>query len=114
MKCAARPPSARARYTARRFRRAGARCTTKAARVIDGLRLTPERKIRHAQGWRVSCVSSVSSKPAGENGQARAHSDAPDGQATESVYASSSSDQGEIDSPDSPDSPSVEIEEGSL
>ena len=43
-------------------RRLGAWCSSKADRVIDGLRLAPDRKIRRAQGWRVSCVSSVSSK----------------------------------------------------
>jgi hypothetical protein len=92
-------------------RRLGNWCSTKAARVIDGLRMSPDRQFRRAQGWRVSCVSPVSAKPAGENGQARTRSSAPSGQATESVYASPSFDQGEINSPDSPDSPGDEAAE---
>ena len=69
-------------------RRLGAWCSSKAARVIDGLRLTPDRKIQRAQGWRVSCVSSVSSKPADPNGPTHTDSAPQDGQASESVYAS--------------------------
>ena len=95
-------------------RRLGAWCSSLTARVIDGLRLTSERKFRRAQGWRVSCVSSVSSKLAGENGQAHTHADAPSGQVTENVCASPAFDQPKINSPNSPDSPGVEIEEGSL
>ncbi len=49
-------------------RRLGNWCSSKKSRVIDGLRLTPDRKIRRAQGWRVNVVNLVSRKPAGENG----------------------------------------------
>ena len=69
-------------------RRLGAWCSSKAARVIDGLRLTPDRKIQRAQGWRVSRVSSVSSKPADPNGPTHTESSPQNGQASESVYAS--------------------------
>jgi hypothetical protein len=92
-------------------RRLGTWCASKANRIIDGLRLITDRKIRHAQGWRVSCVSQVSSKPAGENGETRTHSDAPAGQATESVCASPSFDRGEFNSPNSPDSHGDEVDE---
>jgi hypothetical protein len=86
-------------------RRLGIWCASKADRVIDGLRLTPDRKIRRAQGWRVSCVSQVSSKLVGEHGETRAHSDIPVGPPAEGVPASPSFDQRDINSPNSPDSP---------
>jgi putative DNA primase/helicase len=92
-------------------RRLGIWCAGKADRILDGLRLTADRKIRHAQGWRVSCVSSVSSKPAGENGETRAQHDAPTGQATESVSASLSFDGRKSNSPNSPDSQRDEVAE---
>jgi len=95
-------------------RRLGIWCASKADRVIDGLRLTPDRKIRRAQGWRVSCVSQVSSKPVGETGETHTLSDSPVGPPAEGVPASSSFDLRKINSPNSPDSLSVEIEEGSL
>ena len=86
-------------------RRLGAWCSSKAGRVIDGLRLTPERKIRRAQGWRVSCVSSVSPKPADPNGLTHTQSALQNGQTSESVFASPPFGRGEINSPNSPDSP---------
>jgi hypothetical protein len=92
-------------------RRFGIWCASKADRIIDGLRLITDRKIRHARAWRVSCVSPVSSKPAGKNGETRTHSDAPAGQATESVSASPCFDQQKIDSPNSPDSHGDEVDE---
>ncbi len=92
-------------------RRLGFWCSSKAARVIDGLRLTPERKIRRAQGWRVSCVSSVSSKRAGPDGATDTVSASDQ---AESDPASGFPDQGGTNSRNSPDSPSAEIEEGSL
>ena len=95
-------------------RRLGTWCSSKAARIIDGLRLTRDQKIRHAQGWRVSCVSSVSSKPAGENGETPTQSTEPAARATESVFASPSFERPETNSRNSPDSPDAEIEEGSL
>jgi hypothetical protein len=93
-------------------RRLGNWCASKADRIIDSLRLTADRKIRHARAWRVSCVSQVSSKPVGENGETRTHSDAPAGQATESVSASPSLDPRKINSPNSPDSHSEVDEDG--
>jgi hypothetical protein len=86
-------------------RRLGIFCASKADRVIDGLRLTPDRKIRRAQGWRVSCVSQVSSKPVSENQETRTQSDSPVGPPAEGVPASPSFDRREINSPNSPDSP---------
>jgi hypothetical protein len=95
-------------------RRLGSWCSSKTARVIDGLRLIADHKIRHAQGWRVSRVSPVSSKPAGENGETRTHSDAPIGHAAESVSASPPLDRQNINSPNSPDSPADEADEDGL
>jgi hypothetical protein len=95
-------------------RRLGAWCASKVDRVIGGLRLSIDRKIRHAQGWRVSCVSSVSLKAGGRNGETHTHSDTPVGRATESVSASPPLDRARTNSPNSPDSPDAEIEEGSL
>jgi hypothetical protein len=95
-------------------RRLGSWCSSKTGRVIDGLRLTPDRKIRRAQVWRVSCVSPVSPKPVVENGQTQAHSVAPGSQATEGACASPPFDRVEINSPNSQDSPGAEVEEGSL
>jgi hypothetical protein len=92
-------------------RRLGSWCSSRAGRVIDGLRLKPDHKIHRAQSWRVSFVSSVSSIPADENGRTRAHQEAQNRQAGESGPVSQSLEQG---GPNSPDSPRDEIEEGSL
>jgi hypothetical protein len=85
-------------------RRLGIWCASKTDRVIEGLRLTPERKIRRTQGWRVSCVSSVSFKSVGENEETRTHSEMIAGQKTERVYASYSVGRRGNNSPNSPDS----------
>jgi hypothetical protein len=95
-------------------RRLGAWCSSKAGRVVDGLRLMPDRKIHRAQGWRVTSVSPVSPEPVGENKEERTHSDTQADQERESVYRPESFERREADSPYSPDSPGVDIEEGTL
>jgi hypothetical protein len=88
-------------------RRLGNWCASTKDRVIDGLRLTVNGKIHQALAWRVtgSSASSGSSRPTGENGRTRTQPDAPAGQATECVCASSPFNRRGVKSPDSPNSP---------
>ncbi|MGO9450968.1 MAG: DUF3854 domain-containing protein [Candidatus Binataceae bacterium] len=95
-------------------RRLGAWCRSIEDRIFGDFQLSRDGSVRRATIWRVSCVSSVSSKPADQNGPKHAHSDAPGSQAPESVCASPSLDRHETNSSNSQDSPGDEIEEGSL
>jgi len=85
-------------------RRLGNWCASKADRVIGGLRLITDRKIRHAQGWRVTCVSQVSPKAAVQSEETHTLSTLGV-QTTESVVASPPVGHEESNSPNSPDSP---------
>jgi len=87
-------------------RRLGAWLASKKDRVVDGLRLTSAHKVRHAQAWRVngvSCVSSVSSKPAAQTPPAHTHS-APADAPREGACAHPPLDRGLSDSHNSPNS----------
>ena len=84
-------------------RRLGAWCSSKADRVIDGLRLTADCTIHRAQSWRVSPVSSVSSKPTDRNRGAQTHSTYSDG-TPENACASSAFERLEANSHNSPNS----------
>lgn len=79
-------------------------CRSVEDRIFGDFRLSRDGSVRRAAVWRVSCVSSVSSKPPAQNGWTRTHPTGSNG-TQESACVSASSDQGEIDSPNSPDSP---------
>jgi hypothetical protein len=86
-------------------RRLGTWCSSKAACIIDGLSLTRDRKIRRAQGWRVSCVSSVSPQAADQKGDDEVPSRTSNDDDRESMRASVPFERPGLDSPDSPNSP---------
>jgi hypothetical protein len=84
-------------------RRLGTWCRSVEDRIFADFRLSRDGSVRRATVWRVSCVSSVSSKPLGQNGTTHTHT-AGSNDGRESVCASSPSKQPEINSPDSPNS----------
>jgi hypothetical protein len=94
-------------------RRLGAWLASKKDRVTDGLRLTPDHKVRHAQAWRVngvSCVSHVSSKPAAQTPPTHTHIAPPDAP-REGACAHPPLDRGLADSQNSHNSPADPAEE---
>jgi hypothetical protein len=91
-------------------RRLGVWCSLNSGRVVDGLRLIPDRTIHRAQGWRVSQVSSVSSKPTDRKTVAHTHLTNSDG-APASAASSPDVHQLQSNSPDSPDSHGDQVEE---
>jgi len=94
--------------------RLGTWCPLVEDRIFGDFQLRRDGSVRRATVWRVSCVSSVSSKPAAENSETRTPSNEPVGQAEESVSASPSFDQQKTNSPNSPDSPADEADEDGL
>jgi uncharacterized protein DUF3854 len=80
-------------------RRLGAWCRSVEDRIFGDFQLCRAGSVHRATAWRVSCVSSVSSKGAGHNNTTRAHS-VGDGRA-ETVCASPSSDGWDTNSPNS-------------
>jgi hypothetical protein len=73
-------------------------------RVIDGMRLVRDRKIKRAVSWRVSLVSQVSPKPVGSSDFTTPEGDQADGK-NPSKIVKFESYRPEIDSQDSSDSP---------
>jgi hypothetical protein len=84
-------------------RRLGAWCRSIEDRIFGELRLTRDGSVRRATVWKVSRVSSVSSKPTDGNDALRTQSTIAD-VASESASASPYVHQQQNNSPDSPDS----------
>jgi hypothetical protein len=81
-------------------RRLGAWCGSIEDRISGDFRLSRDGSIQRAVRWKVSSVSSVSSKPAGQNGTTHTQNDP----LAENVRVSPSFYRQETNSPDSPDS----------
>jgi len=94
-------------------RRLGAWCRSIEDRIFGEFRLSRTGSVRRAARWKVSCVSSVSSKAADQNGATHTERSG-DGTAAESVRASSARERADVNSPNSPNSHNAADEEGPI